>query len=70
MANILNFEDLIAWQKARALAGLVYSFTRKEKFSKDYGLRDQIQRAAGSVMHNLAEGFESSSDAENPGILR
>ena len=64
MTTIKNFEDLIAWQKARELAGNVYELTRYEKFSRDFGLRDQIQRAASSVMHNIAEGFESGSDPE------
>lgn len=64
MTTIKNFEDLKAWQKARELAGLVYELTRKEKFSRDFGLRDQTQRAASSVMHNIAEGFESGSDPE------
>jgi len=64
MATIKNFEDLIAWQKARELAGYVYELTSHDKFSRDFGLRDQIQRAATSVMHNVAEGFESGSDPE------
>lgn len=64
MATIKNFEELTSWQKARELAGRVYELTRKDKFSKDYGLRDQIQRAASSAMHNIAEGFESGSDPE------
>jgi len=46
------------------LAGYIYELTRKEFFSRDYGLRDQIQRAASSTMHNIAEGFESGSDPE------
>lgn len=64
MASIKNFEELTAWQKARELAGFVYGLTRQDKFSRDYGLRDQIQRAVSSVMHNIAEGFESGSDPE------
>ena len=64
MSTIKNFEELKSWQKARELAGYVYALTRKEKFSRDFGLRDQIQRAASSVMHNIAEGFESGSDPE------
>jgi four helix bundle protein len=64
MTSIKNFEDLIAGQKARELTGNVYELARQDKFSRDFGLRDQIQRAAGSVMHNIAEGFESGSDPE------
>ena len=55
MATIKNFEDLDCWKKARELAGYIYELTRKEKFSRDFGLRDQIQRATGSVMHNIIE---------------
>jgi four helix bundle protein len=64
MTTIKNFEELKAWQKARELADYVYELTRQDKFTRDYGLRDQIQRAASSVMHNIAEGFESGSDPE------
>ena len=64
MTTIKNFEDLDCWKKARELAGYIYELTRKEKFSRDFGLRDQIQCAAGSVMHNIAEGFESGYDPE------
>ena len=64
MTTIKNFEDLKAWQKARELAGCVYALTRKHKFSRDFGLCNQIQEAAGSTMHNIAEGFESGYDPE------
>jgi four helix bundle protein len=68
--KILRFEDIDAWQDARELARQVYSSTRCGAFSKDFGLRDQIQRAAGSVMHNIAEGFDSGGDAEFIRFLR
>ena len=64
MARIEQFEDLIAWQKARELTKQIYLLTRKEKFSRDFGLRDQIQRASVSIMSNLAEGFERGGRAE------
>lgn len=64
MTTIKNFEELKAWQKARELAGTVYGLTRQVNFARDFGLRDQIQRSAGSAMHNIAEGFESGSDPE------
>jgi len=64
MTTIKNFEELTSWQKARELAGYIYELTRHDMFSRDFGLRDQIQRAASSVMHNIAEGFESGSDPE------
>jgi len=62
MNTIKNSEDLDSWKKARELAGFVYGLTRKEHFSRDFGLRDQIQEAAGTVMHNIADGFESGTD--------
>ena len=56
--KIEKFEDLIAWQKARKLTSEVYKATLRENFARDYGLKDQIRRAAVSSMSNLAEGFE------------
>ena len=61
--RIERFEDVQAWQEARVLANLVYDVTAKGAFATDYGLRDQIRAAAGSVMHNIAEGFDAGSDA-------
>ena len=58
-----NFEDLRVWQTARALTNAVYEHTRTGAFSKDFGLRDQIQRAAVSIMSNVAEGFESRTQS-------
>jgi four helix bundle protein len=55
---------LIAWQKARQLTRQIYVFTRREKWVKDFGLSSQIQRAAVSIMSNIAEGFERSRRAE------
>jgi four helix bundle protein len=62
--KIERFEDIRAWQEARALANLVYDATTENAFSRDFGPCDQIREAAGSVMHNIAEGFEAGSDAE------
>ncbi len=64
MAKIERFEDLQSWQKARQLANLIYDLTEHPKFAKDFRLRDQIQDAASSVMHNIAEGFDSGSNPE------
>jgi len=58
MGHIARFEELIAWQKARELTRAVYDATRNERFSKDFGLSRQLQRAAVSMMSNIAEGFE------------
>lgn len=54
-----KFEDLRAWQTARALTNHVYALSTKEGFKNDWALKDQIRRAAVSVMSNIAEGFES-----------
>ena len=53
-----TFEDLEAWQLARELVRLLYSILRRDPAARDFGLRDQLQRAAVSVMTNIAEGFE------------
>lgn len=64
MATIERFEDIKAWQAARDLVSVVYRVSGRGKFEKDFGLRDQIRRASVSVMSNIAEGFERSSDRE------
>ena len=64
MKKITTFEDLIAWQKARELTREIYTVTKSGEFKKDFGLRDQIQRACVSIMSNIAEGFDRASRAE------
>jgi len=64
MAKIEQFEDLQSWQKARQLTNLVYELTGHSEFARDFRLRDQIRDAAGSVMHNTAEGFDAGSNPE------
>jgi len=64
MAAITKFEDLIAWQEERLLVKMVYRLTTEGTFSKDFGMRDQIQRASVSAMTNIAEGFDCESTAE------
>ncbi|MCI0550651.1 MAG: four helix bundle protein [Anaerolineae bacterium] len=64
MAKIERFEDLQSWQKGRQLANQIYELTLRVGFSKDFRLRDQINDSAGSVMHNIAEGFDSGSNPE------
>src|SRR5579863_4231919 len=61
---IERFEDLIAWQKARALTAEIYRATRSPGFKHDFGLCGQIQRAAVSIMSNIAEGFERNRPKE------
>ena len=62
--KIERFEDIRAWQAARVLTNMVYDASDTGPFAKDFGLRDQIRRAAGSAMHNISEGFDAGSDAE------
>jgi four helix bundle protein len=56
--RITTFEDLEGWQQARQLTREVYTLTRQDKIARDFGLCGQIQRAAVSIMSNVAEGFE------------
>ena len=62
--KIERFEDLEIWQEARELCRLVHNYCSKELFSKDYKLRDQISSSSGSVMDNIAEGFERNGNKE------
>ena len=62
--RIDRFEDFIAWQKARKLTAEIYRVISEGNFARDFGLKDQIRRAAVSSMSNLAEGFERGRPAE------
>ena len=64
MATIQRFEDIQAWQKARELTRSLYQATNRPAFRLDWSLRDQIRRAAVSVMSNIAEGFAWGGDRE------
>ncbi|MBN2116914.1 MAG: four helix bundle protein [Anaerolineales bacterium] len=64
MTSITKFDDLIAWQEARTLVKMIYKITADGALAKDFGMRDQIQRASVSVMTNIAEGFDCESTAE------
>lgn len=64
MTKIERFEDLQSWQKARILANTIYDLTENPRFNKDFHLRNQIQDAAGSIMHNIAEGFNAGTNPE------
>ncbi|MCU0355121.1 MAG: four helix bundle protein [Cytophagales bacterium] len=64
MPKVDRFEDLVCWQKARELAGEIFELTCQGSFAKDYALRDQINKSAGSVMDNIAEGFGRGSRQE------
>lgn len=62
--KITKFEDIESWQLARKLTETIYKMTGNKAFSRDFGLVDQIRRASTSIMANIAEGFDSGSDAE------
>jgi len=64
MATFNSFEDILAWQKARELCKLVYAYTLKPDFSKDFKLVSQIKSSSGSSMDNIAEGFERGGNKE------
>jgi four helix bundle protein len=63
MGTIQRFEEIEAWQTARELSRLVYRLTKEGAFAHDFALRDQIRRAAVSILSNIAEGFESRTQA-------
>ena len=64
MATIKKFEEIKAWQEARDLSRQVYLMVQRTDLLKDFGLRDQIQRAAVSVASNIAEGFARNGNKE------
>ena len=64
MAGIQRFEDIEAWKEARNLTREIYWSSSRGGFRKDFGVRDQLQRASVSVMANIAEGFDGGSNRE------
>ena len=63
--KVNSFEDLQVWKDSRILVKSIYQLTSDGKFSKDFGLREQIQRASVSIMNNIAEGFERNNNKEH-----
>jgi four helix bundle protein len=61
MTAAKRFEDILAWQEGRKLVKQIYTLTESGLISKDYGLRDQLRRAAVSAIANIAEGFDCES---------
>ena len=59
--NIEKFEDILSWQKAKILTLNIY---KKFHTSRDFGFKDQIERASVSIMNNIAEGFERRGNKE------
>lgn len=64
MAYAQKFEDLEVWKKSRTLTKFIYQVTNQDKFSRDFGLRDQIRRASVSIMSNIAEGFDRANKGD------
>jgi len=64
MAKIKKFEDIESWKRARILTKQIYEITSMGEFRRDFGLKDQVRRAAVSVLSNIAEGFERGGDQE------
>ena len=62
--NIKRFEDLEIWQEARELCKIVYEITSTGPFNNDFKFRDQIRSSAGSIMDNIAEGFDRGGNKE------
>ena len=62
--KVKTFEDLQVWQDARLFVKSIYELTSLEIFKKDYGLKEQIQRAAVSIMNNISEGFKKDNNKE------
>jgi four helix bundle protein len=62
--KIASFEDIQGWQKARELTKVIYRLTADGALARDFGLRDQMRRAAVSIMSNIAEGFERGGNVE------
>ena len=69
MPTFKKLEDIHAWQKARQITRMIYQLTNNGMFAKDFGLRNQIQRASVSIMANIAEGFGRRSDKEFANFL-
>ena len=64
MSTIKRFEDLEVWKLARELCKNVYELTLLDCFSRDFGLKNQINNSSGSIMDNIAEGFERDGSKE------
>ena len=69
MPRFERFEEIVAWQKAYEVTLDIYRITNAPSFAKDFGLKDQIRRAAVSVMANIAEGHGRKSNSEFANFL-
>jgi four helix bundle protein len=64
MATFKSFEEIDGWQRARRLSRRIYELSNRGTFARDFSLKDQINRATGSIMDNLAEGFGRGGNRE------
>ncbi len=64
MATFKRFEEIECWKKARELTRRIYKISGESTFARDFGLKDQIRRAAVSIMSNIAEGYDRSGTGE------
>jgi four helix bundle protein len=64
MSTIKDFEDLEIWQMAREQGLRIYILLRKVSFEKEFEIKNQMKKSCGSVMDNIAEGFERGGNAE------
>lgn len=64
LATVTKIEDLLVWQESRILVKQIFEMTSREKFSKEFSLKDQIKRSGISTMSNIAEGFGRSGNKE------
>ena len=70
MASFTKFEEIEAWKTAEAIVALAYGLLKEGPGSRDWALKDQVQRASVSIMCNISEGFESRSDRTFYDMLR
>jgi four helix bundle protein len=64
MSTIKQFEHLECWQEARKLVKMIYEFTKKKRFDRDFDLISQLKRSTISIMANIAEGFHRKSNKD------
>ena len=64
MGTFKSFEEMEVWQRSRALANKIFKMYQEGNFSKDFKLRDQMNGSSGSIMDNIAEGFERNGNRE------